>query len=408
MNTNYIYLHKVDAAANNNKFYEMTNNGDGTFTVKYGREGAAKPATETYPISKWDSKYYEKTSSKKGYTDITDLKSVVKQTTSVSNSKKQLISKNPEVVKLITYLQEAANVVTKANYEVEAKQVTQAQVDKAQHQIDILSKIINIDEFNKELVQLMIIIPRKMKRVADHCMPATSSKKDLQKRIEEEQEMLDAMASQVVSDSTSDNATDTSVSKNDKTLLESLGLEMELCSDKAEINRVKDLVLSHKSRVKNIYKVRNIDTEKRYEKHLAAAKNKQTQLLFHGSRNQNWFFILQQGLKIRPSTAVITGAMFGNGVYFASDDDKSLGYTDSGRWVNNGYGKNSVFMGVYEVHLGDQIIKHSHDSSCYNLHNHLNGKDSVWAKKGPSLRKDEYIVYNTNQSTIKYLIEFSN
>ena len=382
MQTNYVYLHKVDAAANNNKFYEMTNNGNGTFTVKYGREGAAKPATETYPISKWDSKYNEKISSKKGYTDITDLKSVAKPTTSVSNSKKQLISNNPDVVKLITYLQEAANIVTKANYEVEAKQVTQAQIDKAQHQINILSKITNIDEFNKELVQLMIIIPRKMKRVADHCMPAVSSKKDLQKRIEEEQEMLDAMASQVTSDAPTD-STDKNVAKDDKTLLESLGLEMELCSDKKEIEKVKALVLTHKGRVRNIYKVVNKDTQKRYDAHLAKASNKKTENLFHGSRSANWFFILQQGLKIRPSGAVHTGSMFDDGVYFASDDDKSLGYTDSGRWVN-GRTTNSVFMGVYEVHVGNQLVKHSHDSSCYTISKDVKrgGYDSVHAKKG--------------------------
>ena len=46
-------------AANNNKYYEMQENGNDTFTVIYGRIGATG-ATRTYPIREWDKKYREK------------------------------------------------------------------------------------------------------------------------------------------------------------------------------------------------------------------------------------------------------------------------------------------------------------------------------------------------------------
>lgn len=48
------------------KFYEMTENGDGTFGVRYGAIGS--PGTTTsYPMSKWNTKYNEKR--RKGYVE---------------------------------------------------------------------------------------------------------------------------------------------------------------------------------------------------------------------------------------------------------------------------------------------------------------------------------------------------
>ena len=58
------------SAENNNKFYDMAENSDGTFTATYGRVEKTKQTT-TYPMSKWDSTYRSKT--RKGYTDITEL-----------------------------------------------------------------------------------------------------------------------------------------------------------------------------------------------------------------------------------------------------------------------------------------------------------------------------------------------
>ena len=67
------YLILVDPNNNgvdSNKFYKMAGNGDNTFTVEYGRVGAA-PQTKTYPMSKWNSTLSSKL--KKGYVDRSDL-----------------------------------------------------------------------------------------------------------------------------------------------------------------------------------------------------------------------------------------------------------------------------------------------------------------------------------------------
>jgi len=44
---------------NNNKFYRMVDLDDGNFKVEYGRVGVTS-INESYPISRWYSKYREK------------------------------------------------------------------------------------------------------------------------------------------------------------------------------------------------------------------------------------------------------------------------------------------------------------------------------------------------------------
>ena len=158
-----------------------------------------------------------------------------------------------------------------------------------------------------------------------------------------------------------------------------------------------------------MYRVIHIDTQSRYSKHIDTVKNKKAELFWHGSRNENWISILQTGLKIRPSNAVLTGAMFGHGIYFADKYRKSAGYTSlsGARWTSGR--DNRAFLALMDVHVGKQydILHHSHE--CYTLDAKKlvakGGYDSVFAKGGADLINNEYIVYQEAQSTIKYLVE---
>src|ERR1035441_10082906 len=60
----------VGTPENNNKYYFLFEQGDGTFKVEYGRVDSTKQTT-SYNMSQWDTKYREKL--KKGYKDITEL-----------------------------------------------------------------------------------------------------------------------------------------------------------------------------------------------------------------------------------------------------------------------------------------------------------------------------------------------
>jgi predicted DNA-binding WGR domain protein len=67
----FCYLICVEGDNNHNKYYEMSENDNQTFTVKFGRVGS-KASLKIYNIYQWDSKYNEKI--RKGYTDVTHLK----------------------------------------------------------------------------------------------------------------------------------------------------------------------------------------------------------------------------------------------------------------------------------------------------------------------------------------------
>lgn len=410
-----IFLQMV-TVVNNNKFYKMVENGS-NFDVTYGREGAANPAKESYPIGLWDKKYKEKV--KKGYKDVTAYKTVEVPVTTktVRDSAGVLISKDAEVITLVQYLQNASNNLTQENYKVEAKSVTQIQVDDAQKSLDVLFGMTkefgtsnwNLDAFNKELLHLFTIIPRKMKYVPDHLINANNSKKQIEEKLEKEQDLLDSMASQVVSNSVVNNETEEEIA-NEKTLVESLGLEMSIVTDPKILAEVKVLAQEHAHKVNRVFKVVNKKAQSKFDKVISEAKNKNTKLLWHGSRTANWMNLLQKSLLIRPSGAVHNGSMFGDCIYHAVEADKSMGYTDGGRWTGNNRA-NYVFMSINEVHLGNSKIIHRHDSSCYSLTKekiNKEGFDSVWAKKGQSLYRDEIMVYAPEQVTMKYLVEFKN
>jgi poly [ADP-ribose] polymerase len=154
-----------------------------------------------------------------------------------------------------------------------------------------------------------------------------------------------------------------------------------------------------------LFEVTNFKTEKKYK----TVDIENEELLFHGSRSENFFNILQTGLLIRPSGAVYSGSMFGDGIYFATKARKSIGYTSlsGSRWAS---GSNNVaYLALFSTNLGKQKIVHKHSSECYNFgEKTIAPYNSVFAKAGVSLMNDELIIYNSNRCTIKYLIEIKN
>ena len=87
-----------------------------------------------------------------------------------------------------------------------------------------------------------------------------------------------------------------------------------------------------RSKVLNVYRVIPNDQEKKFKKYVKDRNISEIKSLWHGSRNENWLSIVENGLLLHPN-AVITGKMFGNGIYFASNAKKSWGYTSGGFWT---------------------------------------------------------------------------
>lgn len=133
-------------------------------------------------------------------------------------------------------------------------------------------------------------------------------------------------------------------------------------------------------------------------------KNANIMPLFHGTRTENVVGISKNGLLIRPSNAVITGAMYGNSLYMAKNSTKSINYTSikSSYWAKGGDSK--AFLFLVDCALGNQVI--ARGPSNYTKKS-ISPKHSVWAKSNKSgVINDEFMLYNTNQHNIRYIIEF--
>ena len=395
------YLVMVTASANNNKYYKQIPHGD-TWTAEYGRIGSSSQKRE-YPMSQWNSKYNEKI--RKGYVDQSDLVEDLIQVQKPKQSEYKEIE-NKVIAEIVDRLQEMAKQAISDNYTISSNKVTQAMVDEAQEILTGLLDIPDVDTFNDMLLKLFTVIPRRMGNVKDYLVKSTE---DFAKIIQREQDLLDVMRGQVVQKQIMDDTKDNDDNKNENTILEQLGLEFDECNDK-DIAVIKDALGSCADRFYKAWKVKNIKTQERFEKFIKENNIKNTKLLFHGSRNENWWSIINTGLVLKPTNAVITGKMFGYGIYYAPKARKSLGYTslDGSYWVRGN--SKSGFMALMDVAYGKPYDVYSFDSKYYNfnydrLQEACNGANCLHAHEGSMLRNDEIIVYKEDQCTIRYLIE---
>lgn len=392
--------------ANNNKYYNLFPEGD-QFRVEYGRVDATK-TTRTYPMSKWNAQISSKL--KKGYQNVTDLKKDLVQEISASNPESPYKEiENAAIKAIVEKLQRMARETIQKNYTVKASAVTQDMVDAAQKVIDDLANnSATVEEFNGNLLKLFTVIPRKMGNVRDYL---ADKNEDFAKIISKEQDLLDVMRGQIYVKQ--DDEPMETVEKKQQTILEELGLVMEETTAD-DVALIKTLMNESADKFRKAWRVTNLKTQSRFDKFVIDNNIKDTRLLFHGSRSENFWSIIKTGLVLRPTNAVITGKMFGYGCYYAPRCAKSIGYTSlSGSYWAHG-GNNTAYMALFDVAYGTPYDVYSFDSKYYNLdYNRLQqfkpGANCLHAHADRGmLRNDEIVVYKEEQMTIKYLIEIGN
>ena len=386
-------------AENNNKYYNCFPEGD-NFRVEYGRVNSTKTTT-SYPMSKWESQISSKI--KKGYKDVTDLKTALVEEIKTDGTKYKDIE-NESVRRIIEKLRSLARDTVKKNYSVSSASVTEEMVYEAQLVINNLISIKSVNKFNDELLKLFEIIPRKMDNVRS-CL--IKSIDEIDKVISREQDLLDIMRGQIVTKSTATENKDKEIDNSGITILDEMGITMRECTPE-EINEIKDCMKESSYHFSRAWRVDNISTRKKYEEFIKAYNIKNTKLLFHGSRTENWFSILKTGLKIRPTNAITTGAMFGFGSYFAPKCQKSIGYTSLGGSYWAGGKDNTAYLALFDTAYGKPYNVYNFDSKYYSMSfDKLPvGCNCLHAHAGNGmLRNDEIVYYKTEQMTIKYLIE---
>ncbi len=146
------------------------------------------------------------------------------------------------------------------------------------------------------------------------------------------------------------------------------------------------------------------------------------QLLWHGTRIANVAGILTGSMKINPVGIPTTGKMFGNGLYFANSSSKSAQYmyvTSSGLGV---LFLCEVALGnMYELKVTQDVRalpQGKHSTRGLGIHTpdldtHVEidnnvivpiGKLLPTDASGKSLQYDEFIVYDTSQIKLRYLV----
>ena len=176
---------------------------------------------------------------------------------------------------------------------------------------------------------------------------------------------------------------------------------------------------------KNILSLLRVNRKEEKERIEKYKNEKRRKLLWHGTKSMNVTSILLKGLKIAPPEAPKTGYMFGKGVYFADVFSKSLGYCSP-------YYSNNYFMFLCEVVLGQSLdlctsqyieeLPEGYLSTKGVGRSVPNPTKSIYTHKGLEvpvgelvndkiyygLSNNEYIVYNTAQIRIRYLLHLKN
>lgn len=367
------------SADNNNKYYRFTDTDNGNFNVEYGRVGVTS-TTLTYPISQWDSKYREKI--KKGYKDVSDLKAQ-----SVNG---QVTFNSSDVEHFYNCFSRYTKENVGRNYTISAGAVTKLMIDEAQGAINDMLVASSVDDFNKDLLKVFTALPR---RISDVRHELLKDFKDRDKRVSKEQDILDSLSSQII----------TNLVAGDQTIEDLLGIKIELVNNLDIIDKLVMPTNSSQYKPYKTYKVTHQSRTDTFSNWLNKQKNQHTELLIHGTRNPNIFSILKSGLIIRPTNAVISGAAYGEGIYHSAHTDKSLGYT--------GYDKDKIFL-IQNVHMGNSYVYNGWYSEGKDIsrsqmrYDYLSSKgyDSLYVKPGDGLRNSEYIVYNQEQTNTEYLL----
>lgn len=370
----YAKLIKVEAGENNNKFYEMSEQSDKTFSVKFGRVGVSSQSV-TYPMSKWQSKYNEKV--KKGYRDITELMVV-------SEEAEVTLTGDAKVDQLLIKLIKASKEEFSKTYNASATAITQAQVAEVQRLINKINTLPTVEETHRPFQEIWMVIPRWMSNVNAY-LPRTLD--EVKRQLGVEQDAIDNANVQRAFVSTDEN----------KTLIENLGIKIERLTDiPSDLAKLLD-----GNSVTAFYKLSKPAIDDRFKSFIETASDKTTALRFHGTRWKNGMAILNAGLRILGSkSSTYSGSMLGDAIYTSRDFGKSRNYSDG-------------LMLVLTIHQGKPLyVKELKDVRNYSYDELVKlGYHSVNADPGihtgwAVLQRHEQTIYHEHQHRFEYLLEW--
>lgn len=408
-NREYIELTFVKETATGkglNTQFIMENTGDGNFQITDGRVGIKvgphKPKRYTRPISEWDKTFLSRLS--RGYL-VTKTKRMEQKTIS---SQKYTDIPDAAVKEIVDRLMEYADKAMEQNFSVKVDDISDEMIRYGKeilHEMQTKYIKMSVAEFNGKLKVLYAAVPRRIDKLSDKL---ARSKQDFVQILEDEQEIYDLMIKQVRAAGMD--------KKPSSTILDAYGLHIRPVTQEEE-DYIKEKLTNQKNSYKQAWKVTFDPSEKAFNDYCRAeglSEEHGISHLFHGSKHQNWWSILTNGIWCEPEKhpefcGTITGKAGGLGAYFAPDSIKSKGYTSfmGSKWAHGT--ENTGFMALFKVATGNEYYGqdgYGRDFTWKKLQDTAPGSHCLWLKSRYSgFYMDEVIIYQENQFTIDYLIE---
>ena len=399
----HVFLTCINPESNSYKYYEIKPSEEDFFTVTYGRMNedlltftpSGRTTQDPYDSRLYWIRYYEKLS--KGYIDNSDvyIANRSNRTLRRKSAAREDTEYRPKSLedKLYHDLLEYSKNVVRENIMV--TRMTTAQLERYGSLYYELCETRDLQEFNSKLMELYSVCPRKIGNVSSELANSTDSRKMI---LERENNILQAINAVFGIGKEEEEA------KPAENPFESMDIELYAATYEQREHVMAHLYDDLKPQVRNIYRVIPKKQKERFDRYLEDNNISVVKELWHGSRNENWLSIIENSLLLYPD-AVITGKMFGDGIYFASNIYKSLNYTSlaGSYWTG---GKDSVgYMGLFATAYGDPLKVLDPDDYTEDDLKRL-GKNCVHAEAGSSLRNDEIVFYNEDAVLLNYIVEF--
>lgn len=392
------FLTCVDPSKNAYKFYKLEPLGD-SVKASYGRMGVKKgelfgERSYIYPKSMYWIKYQEKIS--KGYIDRSDIY-LKEDNEELSTTKiKKTKSKKATISNMLfEKLYEFANDTIK-KYEVKVP-LSNAILNESKKLLDNMRNASTVDELNKALLNLIAILQRPVDTGDGRGVRRLMAKSIGEKAniVHREDDLIQAMESRLLG-------------KNENKIINNFtdyDVTVKLATEKQKERVINLLDTQLRSKVKTVYRVIPKKQQEIFDRYIKVNKIKNIKYLWHGSRNANWLSIIVNSLQLNPN-AIITGKMYGQGIYFAPSAMKSWGYTDyHGSYWSHGQSDNA-FMGLYATAYGNPLCLSDWSSMNYEREVKTRGYNCLHVVGGNAIRHDEIVFYTEQAMLLNYIVEF--
>lgn len=376
----------VDPVTNRNATFSMRVEGS-MIVTQFSRTQGGRPISTKYPFSSktWDQ--LVKKHLKKGFTDLSDMGAKAE-----SVSFKEIADK--AVREFVDFITTYSRKLLKDNYQ--EVRFTMALIERAQELLDKASKADSVEEFNRYIVEVLKLIPRRMDNVADYL---AKDRSDMGRILDREDGLLRAAMAEVRYQKAGP----------DKTLPEALGIAIRTCTDAERDNILSHMEPQVRSRCGKAFRINNKKTDAAFQKKMEKGgyTSRDIHYLYHGTGRENLLGIITEGPKLHPD-ARITAKMFGFGFYTADKVEKSLRYMGvrmAGKVYNKDHNDKGYLL-IYKVLFKDplHVYRHRHEMCSYTQKS-IAPHDALFAHAGQDLFNNEYIVYEVDRVTLQYAIE---